>query len=197
VWKYGLTYLLTRTTVFWISNTLNVKYSDFIQVLVSLSVIATVLSSTNLIYAGTDPSGNILSKDVQLGAPFYEEHYTAELGMPAASNESFTGTFTGEGMLNGNLSVSAEGNLTGTFSDNDTVFYQGDAKFVTENEDAAVYSFDAFTNYDPDGTSEGNGIAIFDEVATGELSFLSNTLAVYKNHVDSNGNGTFLMWQWK
>lgn len=197
MWKYGLTYLLTRTTVFWISNTLNVKYSDFIQVLVSLSVIATVLSSTNLIYAGTDPSGDILSNDVQLGAPFYEEHYTAELGMPAASNESFTGTFTGEGMLNGNLSVSAEGNLTGTFRDNDTVFFQGDAEFVTENEDAAVYSFDAFTNYDPDGTSEGSGIAVFDEVATGELSFLSNTLAVYKNHVDSNGNGTFLMWQWK
>lgn len=197
MWKYGLTYLLTRTTVFWISNTLNVKYGDFIQVLVSMSVIATVLSSTNLIYAGTDPSGDILSKDVQLGAPFYEEHYTAELGMPAASNESFTGTFTGEGMLNGNLSVSAEGNLTGTFRDNDTVFFQGDAKFVTENEDAAVYSFDAFTNYYPDGTSEGSGIAVFDEVATGELSFLSNTLAVYKNHVDSNGNGTFLMWQWK
>jgi len=180
---------------------LNVRYSDFIEVFVFVSTVATVLSFTNLTHDSSATSSNIPSKDVtgivQLGAPFYEEHYSAELGMPKTSNKSFTGNFTGEGILNENLSVSAEGNATGTFRNNDTVFLQGDAKFVTENEDTAIYSFDAFTNYNPDGSSEGSGTAIFDEGATGELSFLNNILAVYKNRVDSSGNGTFLMWHWK
>ena len=52
-------------------------------------------------------------------------------------------------------------------------------------------------NYNQDGTSEGRGAAVFDDGATGNLSFLSNTLAIYKNRVDSSGNGTFLMWLWK
>ena len=201
--KPELTCLLTRTKVFWLSNTLNERYRDFILVLVFLSTVVTVLSFTNLIYdsTATATSSEILSRnatdDVQLGAPFYEEHYSAELGMPKTSNKSFTGNFTGEGILNGNLSIRAEGNVIGTIRDNDTVFLQGDAKFVTENEDTAVYSFDAFTNYDPDGSSEGSGIAVFDEGATGELSFLSNTLAIYKNRIDNSGNGTFLMWLWR
>jgi hypothetical protein len=155
----------------------------------------------SLTHDGSATSSNIPSNDVtgivQLGAPFYEEHYSAELGMPKTSNKSFTGNFTGEGILNGNLSVSAEGNATGMLRDNDTIFLHGVAEFVTENEDTAVYSFYAFTDYNPDGSSEGSGTAIFDEGATGELSSLSSTLAVYKNRVDSGGNGTFLMWQWK
>jgi hypothetical protein len=163
--------------------------------LVFSSAITISLRSTNLVYDSTVASSEILSKNVtevvQLGAPFYEEHYTAELGRP--SNKSFTGNFKGEGILNRNLTVSAEGNVTGMFRDNDTLFHQGDARYVTENEDTAAYSLDAFTNYNPDGSSEGSGTAIFNEGATGKLSFLNNTLAVYKNGVDSSGNGTFLM----
>lgn len=180
----------------YLANTLDARYSDFI---VFLSATA-LLSFTNLTHDGIATSSNIPSNDVtgiQLGAPFYEEHYSVELGMPKTSNRSFTGNFTGEGILNGDLSVSAEGNVTGTLRDNDTVFLHGVAEFITENEDTAVYSFDAFTDYNPDGSSEGSGTAIFDEGTTGELSFLSNTLAVYKNRVDSSGNGTFLMWHWK
>lgn len=32
-------------------------------------------------------------------------------------------------------------------------------------------------------------------VPTGELSFLSNSVANYENQADKNGKGTFLMWQ--
>ncbi|HZD35667.1 MAG TPA: hypothetical protein VE130_10715 [Nitrososphaeraceae archaeon] len=177
------------------------RYSYFFGIFVFVSAIVIVLYVPTSIYDSSATSSNIPSNDVtgivQLGAPFYEEHYSSELGMPKTSNQSFTGNFTGEGILNGNLSVSAEGNATGTLRDNDTLFLHGDAKFVSENEDTAVYSFDAFTNYNPDGSSEGSGIAVFDERATGELSFLSNTLAIYKNRIDSNGNATFLMWHWK
>ncbi len=58
-------------------------------------------------------------------------------------DETIPGNLTGQGILNGNLNMSAEVNYTRTFRDNDTAFLQGDTKFVAENEDTAVYRFDA------------------------------------------------------
>ncbi len=37
----------------------------------------------------------------------------------------------------------------------------------------------------------------FDEVATGKLSFLENSVAIYKVKVNTDGNGAFIMWHWK
>jgi hypothetical protein len=142
-------------------------------------------------------STEIITEAVDLGNPFYEEHYKAMLGVPEISNQSFTGNFTGEGILNGNLNVSADVNFIRTFRDNDTTFLHGYTQLISENGDTAGYNFNAFTNYNSDGTSQGSGAATFNEEATGELSFLSNTIGIYKNFVDSSGDGTFLMWQWK
>ena len=182
--------------------TLNVRNKNFnIKFLVIVSTVTIILSLTYVTHEArsTSSSNNSssLTEAVQLGAPFYVQHYKANLGKPEPSNESIAGNFTGQGILNGNLSISAEVNFTRTFRDNDTAFLQGDTKLVAENEDTAMYSYDAFTNYNQDGTSEGRGAAIFDDGATGDLSFLSNSLAIYKNRVDSSGNGTFLMWLWK
>ena len=172
-----------------------------IKVLVFVSTVTVILSLTYITHEGRAISSTInsssLTEAVQLGAPFYVQHYKANLVKPEASNESIAGNFTGQGIINGNLSISAEVNFTRTFRDNDTAFLQGDTKFVAENGDTAMYSYDAFTNYNQDGTSEGRGAAVFDDGATGDLSFLSNSLAIYKNSVDSSGNGTFLMWLWK
>jgi hypothetical protein len=184
------------------NSTLNVrnKYS-IIRVLVLVSTVTVVLSLTYVTFEGRAISNtnnsSSLTEAVQLGAPFYVQNYKANLGKPQPSNESIAGNFTGQGILNGNLSISAEVNFTRTFRDNDTAFLQGDTKLVGENEDTAMYSYDAFTNYNQDGTLEGRGAAVFDDGATGDLSFLSNSLAIYKNRVDSSGNGTFLMWLWK
>lgn len=173
------------------------EYS-IIKVLVFVSTVTIILSLT---YEGraisSTTNSSSLTEAVQLGAPFYVQHYKANLVKPEPSWESIAGNFTGQGILNGNLSITAEVNFTRTFRDNDTAFLQGDTKFVAENKDTATYSYDAFTNYNQDGTSEGRGAAVFDDGATGDLSFLSNTLAIYKNRVDSSGNGTFLMWLWK
>ena len=111
--------------------------------------------------------------------------------------KEYWGNFTGEGILNGYLNVSADVNFERTFRDNNTTFLHGNAELIAENGDTAGYNFYAFTNYNSDGTSQGSGTAIFNDGATGELSFLSNTIGIYKNFVDSSGNGTFLMWQWK
>jgi hypothetical protein len=138
-----------------------------------------------------------IAKAGDLGNPFYEQHYEGTLGKPELLNQSLTGNFTGEGILNGSLNVSAEVNFERTFRDNDTAFLQGNAQLIAENGDTAVYDYYAFTNYNSDGTSQGSGVSIFNDGASGELSFLSNTIGIYKNFVDSSGNGTFLMWQWK
>jgi hypothetical protein len=184
------------------NTTLNLRNEySIITVLVFLSTVTVVLSLTYVTHEGRASSStndsSSLTETVQLGAPFYVQNYKANLSKPQPSNESIAGNFTGQGILNGNLSISAEVNFTRTFRDNDTAFLQGDTKLVGENEDTAMYSYDAFTNYNQDGTSEGRGAAVFDDGATGDLSFLSNSLAIYKNRVDSSGNGTFLMWLWK
>jgi hypothetical protein len=184
------------------NSTLNVRneYPIF-KALVLVSTVTVILSLTYVTHEGraisSTSNSSSLTEAVQLGAPFYVQNYKANLIKPEPSNESISGNFTGQGILNGKLSVSAEVNFTRTFRDNDTAFLQGDTKLVAENEDTAMYSYDAFTNYNQDGTSEGRGAAVFDDGATGDLSFLSNSLAIYKNRVDSNGNGTFLMWLWK
>jgi hypothetical protein len=38
---------------------------------------------------------------------------------------------------------------------------------------------------------------LLNEVATGKLSLLENSVAIYKVRVDPDGNGAFLMWHWK
>ena len=176
------------------------EYS-IIKVLVLVSTVTVILSLTYVTPEGraitSTNNSSSLTEAIQLEAPFYVQHYKANLVRPEPSNESVSGNFTGQGILNGNLNVSAEVNFTRTFRDNDTAFLQGDTKLVAENEDTAMYSYDAFTNYNQDGTSEGRGAAVFDDGATGDLSFLSNSLAIYKNRVDSSGNGTFVMWLWK
>jgi hypothetical protein len=68
---------------------------------------------------------------------------------------------------------------------------------MTDSGGVASYSFEAIGKYNPDGTFESRGAAVFNDGATGELSPLSNTVGIYKDRADSNGNGTFLMWHWK
>jgi hypothetical protein len=183
------------------SRTLSVRNEYFnINALVFVFTVTLIVCLTYVTHDGRSTSLTNISSFTeagQLGAPFYVQHYKANLGKPEPSSESIQGNLSGQGILNGDLNINAEVNFTRTFRDNDTSFLQGDTKLVAEDKDTAVYSFDAITNYYQDGTSEGNGAAVFDDGATGDLSFLSNSLAMYKNRVDSSGNGTFLMWLWK
>ena len=174
---------------------------DNVQVLMLGSVLMMLFlfaaSSFDVKASTNDTSTVDIAKAGEVGNPFYEQHYKGTLGKPELLNQSLTGNFTGEGILNGNMNVNAEVNFERTFRDNNTAFLQGNAQLIAENGDTAGYNYYAFTNYNSDGTSQGSGAAIFNDGATGELSFLSNTIGIYKNFVDSSGNGTFQMWQWK
>jgi len=162
---------------------------------VLLSSMAAVTQYTQALDNGLDNTN--FSQDVYLGAPFQVQHYQTEPGKPEITNNSIFSSFTGEGIINGTVNITAEGNSTETFRNNDTSYIQGKAQYVTDNKDIATYDFYAMGNYHPDESFDSKGIAIFDDQATGDLSFLSNSVGIYKDQVDKNGNGTFLMWHWR
>ena len=138
-----------------------------------------------------------ISKNNDLGNPFFVEHYQTDLGKLNMTNNNASESFSGKGIINGTIDITADVNATETFRDNDTSYLQGNTKYVTDNNDIATYTFYAIGNYHSSGGYDSNGIAIFDDVATGSLSSLSNSVGIYKDHVDKNGTGTFLMWHWR
>jgi hypothetical protein len=137
------------------------------------------------------------SQNMELGRPFLVEHYQINTGIPETTNNSIFLSFTGKGIINDTVNINAEGNAAETFRNNDTSYIQGKAKYVTDDKDIASYDFYAISNYHPGGSFDRNGVAIFDDGATDKLSFLSNSAGIYKDHVEKNGTGTFLMWHWK
>jgi hypothetical protein len=159
-----------------------------------------ILSSITTFVDGTFATNNANSSDsdaIDLGNPFFVEQYQTDAVKPGTTNTSLTESFTGKGVLNGTLAISIEGNATETFRNNETSYIQGTTKYVTDSGGVALYNFEAIGKYNPDGTFESRGAAVFDDGATGELSPLSNTIGIYRDRVDSNGNGTFFMWHWK
>ena len=140
-----------------------------------------------------------LATTVDLGSPFYIQQYQHDVEPPQSESEpNLYLNHTNEGIINGNLSVTQVGNTTETLRNNNTVYLQGFRNLTTDNDmDAASYNFQAIGNYSPDSSYESTGVAIFDEVATGKLSFLENSVAIYKVKVDADGNGAFLMWHVK
>jgi hypothetical protein len=159
------------------------------------------LSSVTTFVDGTIASNNTESSDsesIDLGSPFFVEHYETVVEKPeTTTNMSITETFTGNGVLNGTLAISIEGNATETLRNNETSYIQGTSKYMTDTGGVALYNFEAIGKYYPDGTFESRGAAVFNDGATGELSSLSNTVGIYQDRADSNGTGTFLMWHWK
>jgi hypothetical protein len=169
-------------------------------VLVLVFGFVTLSSVTPFVYGTFAINNNTKSSDsdaIDLGNPFFVEQYQTVVEKPGTTNISLTDSFTGKGVLNGTLAISIEGNATETFRNNETSYIQGTAKYVTDSGGVALYKFEAIGKYNPDGTFESRGAAVFNDGATGELSPLSNTIGIYKDRADSSGNGTFLMWHWK
>lgn len=164
---------------------------------ISLALIFPIWGSVSTHAQVTSNTTAITGTTLTLGEPFYVEHYQAVVEKPEITNMSSIDSFAGKGILNGTLAISVEGNATETLRNNETSYLQGTATFLTDNGDVALYNFEAIGKYNPDGTFESRGAAVFNDGATGELSPLSNTIAIYQDRIDSNGNGTFLMWQWK
>jgi hypothetical protein len=137
-----------------------------------------------------------LATTLDLGSPFFIQQYQHNVEPPQSEEPRLYVNHTNQGIINGNLWVTHVGNTTETHIGNNTVYLTGFRNLTSDNGmDRAHYDFYAIGHYLPDNTYESNGVAIFDEVAAGRLSFLANAVAIYKVKVDADGNGAFLMWQ--
>jgi len=140
-----------------------------------------------------------LATTVDIGSPFFVQKYQHDPEPPKSESEpNLYVNHTNDGIINGNLSVVHVGNDTETLRNNNTVHLQGNYSLTSHNGmDTASYNFEGIGTYGPNDTYESKGVAIFNENATGELSSLANSVAIYKVKVDANDNGAFLMWHWK
>jgi hypothetical protein len=147
-------------------------------------------------FASISPTIGNMSESIMLEKPFFVERYTNSTIEPQDENVTFTTTGSGNGILNGTVRVETYANATITFRNNETIFLEGDAKYVTADGDIASYMFLELGKINPDLTYSGSGIGIFDDEATGELASLSNMVAVYKSQIDNNGNATVYYYEW-
>lgn len=162
----------------------------------ALFLLVAVSTLTTTIYAQKGEGAE--SKKIILEQPFYVENYKDIAVELQPLNKSFAYIAPGTGILNSTINVKTEAHPTVTFRNNETLLVQGDTNSVTANGGSASHQFLELGKYNStDKTYRGNGIAIFNDDATGELSTLSNAVGIYKSHIYANGTADFFFWQWK
>lgn len=136
-----------------------------------------------------------------LGTPFLVEYdnTTSLKTIKNASPMSFDLTFEGYGTVNG---IRYKDNGTGIFLTNpndESVYQKGVIQLRTDN-DTIETTYESISRKHDNGIVLDNGILIFNTSSTqgGELSFLNNTVAAYKDMIDlKRGNLTTIAWEWK
>lgn len=136
-----------------------------------------------------------------LGTPFLVEYdnTTSLKTIKNASPMSFDLTFEGYGTVNG---IRYKDNGTGIFltnPDDESVYQKGVIQLRTDT-DTIETTYESISRKHDNGIVLDNGILIFNTSSTqgGELSFLNNTVAAYKDMIDlKRGNLTTIAWEWK
>jgi hypothetical protein len=141
------------------------------------------------------------SNSFSLGTPFLIE-YDNTTSLKAKENagpQSFDLTFEGYGTVNG---IRYKDNGTGTFLTNpvDGSVYQKGVIELKTDSDAIETTYESISRKHDNDIVLDNGIMIFNTSSSkgGELSFLNNTVAAYKDMIDlRRGNLTTIAWEWK
>ncbi|GEM_PF-1104674 len=141
------------------------------------------------------------SNSFSLGTPFLVE-YDNTPSLKAIKNagpKSFDLTFEGYGTVNG---LRYKDNGTGIYLTNpvDGSVYQKGVIELKTDSDAIETTYESISRKSDNGIVLDNGIMIFNASSSkgGELSFLNNTVAAYKDMIDlRRGNLTTIAWEWK
>jgi hypothetical protein len=141
------------------------------------------------------------SNSFSLGTPFLVEYDNTTSLKPIknAGPMSFDLTFKGYGIVNG---IRYKDNGTGIFLTNpvDGSVYQKGVIELKTDSDAIETTYESISRKHDNGIVLDNGIMIFNTSSSkgGELSFLNNTVAAYKDMIDlRRGNLTTIAWEWK
>jgi hypothetical protein len=145
------------------------------------------------------------NNNITLGNPFYIEYdkITSTVpGIPLNGGGHATGvTFSGNGTVKGigftetgrALIIPVSKTIVGIFGG---LAIKADDGGNKANGNAAL-SFREVVHMTPAGTMQGSGAAVFNETATGNLSFLSNTVAMFTDTGNKGGTDTIKAWEWK
>ena len=101
---------------------LGIKSNDTLSLIIGFLILYSIATVTQ--YALALDSTNT-SQNIDLGKPFLVEHYQLNTGKPETTNNSIFLSFTGRGIINGTMNITAEGNATEIFRNNDTSYIQG------------------------------------------------------------------------
>lgn len=141
------------------------------------------------------------SNSFSLGTPFLVEYdnTTSLKAIENAGPKSFDVTFEGYGTVNG---LRYMDNGTGIFLTNpvDGSIYQKGVIELKTDSDTIQTTYESISKKSDNGIVLDNGIMIFNASSSkgGELSFLNNTVAAYKDILDlRRGNLTTIAWEWK
>ncbi len=141
------------------------------------------------------------SNSFSLGSPFLVEYdnTTSLKAIKNAGPKSFDLTFEGYGTVNG---LRYKDNGTGIYLTNpvDGSVYQKGVIELKTDSDAIETTYESISRKSDSDIVLDNGIMIFNTSSSkgGELSFLNNTVAAYKDMIDlRRGNLTTITWKWK
>jgi hypothetical protein len=174
---------------------LNVKNAFY-----DTAMLAIIISVVSLFVSGLYQLPDLLAQSdnnkgiIDLNQPLYREHFK----LMSQKEVTINGTKVTQAMFSGNgtakgISITSMGKGLIFPRPDGVVYTKGKADFIATRSSSsndngkATYTFQAIGNY---------GIALFNANATGSLSFLSNTVAVYKVDMNKNGTNTFTIWKW-
>jgi hypothetical protein len=185
----------------------------------SLSIIGTSYAQKQIIQdlavtmnTTTPPSSSSPSTyNITLGSPLvsFTDYDKTTSFKPVTVNgtHGIEVSFTGHGILNG-MNITDHGNAVITNGTGGTIFTAGDAWLVSNNGAGTLaFAFQGTGHYGADGKLRDIG-SIFQHhhligklpiafKATGNLAFLDNTVAIYKDEIDKAGNAVTKIWFWK
>ena len=126
-----------------------------------------------------------------LGEPFFVEKGKSIVQKEIGPNRTQY-TFTANGTMNGKIEVTDTGEFV-SVSKNNLIFDQGQGVIKTKDgSETANYTLIDVSN----GTAF-QGASAYSTNSTGKLSFLNNTIGIYKGETDENENYESTEWHWK
>jgi hypothetical protein len=149
-----------------------------------------------------------LNNTFYLGAPFAVDYSTITELNPIGfrttdiATEDFEVTFSGFGTINyGNKTIKHTSNSSGIYITNPdgTVYQKGVMELKAERgNDTAKAEYESIGYQADEETVLDSGVIFFNSSnSEGELSFLNNTMAIYKDKIEKGQNITTIAWEWK
>jgi len=190
-------------------------YSKVPILLLIISLISTIFLNTNYIIKEIKAEDTI--EDINFDSPFnntfnlvtpFLVEYDNTTGLKPIgirttniTSEDFEVKFSGFGVINyANDTIRYNSNGSGIYITNPdgTVYQTGIIELRTEEgNDTAKAEYESIGDQADEENVWDNGIMLFNSSSSnGELSFLNNTVAVYKDMI-GYANVTTIAWQWK